>query len=73
MNFLYYFGTAIAGLLGAQLFQLLHIPMPWLLGPLFTILLLRLTTPLPIRWHGHFKDIGLVLAYGSFFSAHAWH
>ena len=54
--------TLTVALLGAFLFDFLHIPMPWLLGPLFFILFARLVTPLPIQWPKHMKDIGLVLA-----------
>jgi len=41
-----YFLTAVLGIFGANVFQLLHIPMPWLLGPLLTILVIKLTTQL---------------------------
>ena len=54
--------TAALASIGALLFQLLHIPMPWLLGPLFTTMILRLATPLPIMWHKNLKDLGLVFA-----------
>ncbi len=57
-----YLLTAALASIGALLFQLVHIPMPWLLGPLFTTMILRLTTPLPIMWHKSLKDVGLVFA-----------
>lgn len=57
-----YLLTAILGVIGAYVFQLLHIPMPWLLGPLLTILVLQLTTPLPLKWNKHFRNFGLVIA-----------
>lgn len=54
--------TGIIGVTGAVVFGFLHIPMPWLLGPLLTILVLKLTTPLPLKWNKYFRDFGLVLA-----------
>ncbi len=57
-----YFLTAVLGIIGAYVFQLLHIPMPWLLGPLLTILVLKLKTQLPLKWNKHFRNFGLVIA-----------
>ena len=71
-----YIITVAISTVGALLFQFAHIPMPWLLGPLFTTMLLRLITPMPIVWHTHFKDIGLVLAgysIGIAFTVDAFH
>ena len=57
-----YIITAIFATAGAFLFQLAHIPMPWLLGPLFITMLLRFTSPIPIAWHKQLRNLGLVLA-----------
>ncbi|MCM3600426.1 AbrB family transcriptional regulator [Robertmurraya korlensis] len=57
-----YLLTALLGVIGAYAFQLFHIPMPWLLGPLLTILVLKLTTQLPLKWNKHFRNFGLVIA-----------
>lgn len=57
-----YLLTAVLGIIGAYAFQLLHIPMPWLLGPLLIILVLKLTTQLPLKWNKHFRNFGLVIA-----------
>lgn len=57
-----YLLTAVLGVIGASFFQLLHIPMPWLLGPLLTILVLQLTTTLALKWSKHFRNFGLVIA-----------
>lgn len=62
INIRNYIITAIFAIAGAFIFQFAHIPMPWLLGPLFTTMILRLTTPLPIMWHKHLRNFGLVLA-----------
>ncbi|WP_169818026.1 AbrB family transcriptional regulator [Caryophanon latum] len=58
----HYLLTGILALIGALLFDWLHMPMPWLLGPLFTTMVLRLATPLPIAWHKELRNLGLVLA-----------
>ena len=65
-----YLLTAVLGVVGAYVFQLLHIPMPWLLGPLLTILVLQLTTPLPLKWNKHFRNFGLVI--GGYSIGHAF-
>lgn len=57
----YYVLTFCSGLLGVWLFHVLHLPIPWMLGPLFTVFLLQFFTPLPLRWHRYFRDIGLIL------------
>lgn len=56
------FLTLCIGLLGALLFQLLHIPMPWLLGAIAAVLCVQLFTNLQLRWHRYFRNIGLVVA-----------
>ncbi|MEE1130164.1 MAG: AbrB family transcriptional regulator [Caryophanon sp.] len=58
----HYIVTGMLATIGALLFNWLHMPMPWLLGPLFTTMILRLTTPLPIAWHKELRNLGLVLA-----------
>lgn len=62
INIRNYIITTLFAIAGAYLFELAHIPMPWLLGPLFITMLLRLATPLPIAWHKHLRNLGLVLA-----------
>jgi hypothetical protein len=53
--------TFIIGLLGAFIFNLLHLPVPWLLGSLFAVLIINLFTPLTLKWHVNFRNIGLVI------------
>lgn len=63
--------TFIVALVGALLFQLLHLPIPWLLGPIVATLLVQLATPLQLTWHARFRDGGLIvvgLSLGSFFT-----
>jgi membrane AbrB-like protein len=60
---LYPMGKAfIIGLAGALLFELLGTPMPWLLGPLFAVLLVQLFTPIALKWDAAFRNTGLVIA-----------
>ena len=54
--------TALFSVLGALFFQLLHIPMAWLLGPLFITMVLRFTTKIYITWSKYLRNLGLVLA-----------
>lgn len=52
----------VFGLAGAMLFIFIGAPMPWLLGPLFSVLLIQLFTPLKLKWHPTFRNSGLVVA-----------
>ncbi|ANU11806.1 AbrB family transcriptional regulator [Planococcus antarcticus] len=36
--------------------------MPWLLDPLFAVLLMQLFTPVSLKWHSRFRNGGLVEA-----------
>lgn len=63
--------TFVVGLVGAFIFQILHVPMPWLLGSLVTVFILQLFTELPFKWSKRFRDAGLIivgLSLGSFFT-----
>ena len=66
-----YILTFSFGILGAFLFQALYLPIPWMLGPLVTIFLLQFFTELPLKWHGNFRDAGLIivgLSLGDYFT-----
>ncbi|WP_251047431.1 AbrB family transcriptional regulator [Planococcus sp. ISL-110] len=52
----------VIGLAGAGLFLAAGAPMPWLLGPLFAVLLMQLFTPVSLKWHSRFRNGGLVVA-----------
>jgi len=56
------FLTLCIGLLGALIFQLLHIPMPWLLGAIAAVLCVQLFTKMHLQWHKYFRNIGLIVA-----------
>ncbi|MEG0260191.1 MAG: AbrB family transcriptional regulator [Lysinibacillus sp.] len=52
----------LVGGLGAIIFALLHIPMPWMLGAICAVLCVQLFTKIHLKWHHVFRNIGLVLA-----------
>lgn len=51
-----------AGLIGALLFQEFHLPIPWLLGPIFTVLMIQFIYKGELAWPSIFRNIGLVIA-----------
>ncbi|MBN6186710.1 AbrB family transcriptional regulator [Aneurinibacillus sp. BA2021] len=53
--------AAGVGLAGALLFLLLHIPLPWILGPVASVTLWRLTTGRKLVWPYSFRQTGLLL------------
>lgn len=61
--------------LGVLLFSLLHLPMPWLLGPIFSVMLSQLTISTSWSWPKPFRNIALVIlgaAIGSSFTLSAF-
>ena len=56
------FITLCIGLIGAVVFQFFHIPMPWLLGAITAVLIVRLSTNVQLKWHHSFRNFGLVVA-----------
>ncbi|MFC0215883.1 AbrB family transcriptional regulator [Paenibacillus chartarius] len=53
--------TLLIALAGAALFNLLHIPIPWLLGPMIAVLIANNSSKLRLAWPRYVRDIGLVL------------
>lgn len=51
----------VTSLLGAWLFTLLHLPVPWLLGPLFTVLVSQFFLKQRLYWPAKLRNIGLVI------------
>ncbi|RDW18515.1 hypothetical protein CWR48_12280 [Oceanobacillus arenosus] len=51
----------VIGLVGAMLFVFIGAPMPWMLGPLFAVLLTQLFTPIRLKWPPLFRNIGLAI------------
>ncbi|KMY33108.1 hypothetical protein ACZ11_13670 [Lysinibacillus xylanilyticus] len=56
------FITLCIGLTGAILFNVLHIPMPWLLGAITAVLIIQLSTKVQLKWHKYFRNLGLIVA-----------
>jgi membrane AbrB-like protein len=53
--------AAGVGIVGALLFMLLHMPLPWILGPITAVMIWRLTTGRVLIWPYSFRQIALVL------------
>lgn len=51
----------IAAFTGAYLFNFLHAPVPWMLGPMFALILLQFFYKKEIRWPAQLRDFGLVV------------
>ncbi|RBW68628.1 AbrB family transcriptional regulator [Bacillus taeanensis] len=52
--------SAVIGFTGAYLFSVLHFPLPWMLGPVTSILIWRLTTKRVLHWPFNFRQLALV-------------
>lgn len=48
-------------LLGVWIFSTLHLPVPWLLGPLFTVLISQFFIKRQFYWPAQFRNIGLIV------------
>lgn len=53
--------AAVVGLAGALLFMLLHIPLPWILGPLTAVMVWRLSTGRTLYWPTILRSSGLIV------------
>ena len=47
---------------GAQLFRLLTLPVPWLLGPLFAMVIFQFLYKGALHWPVQFRDVGLIVS-----------
>ncbi|WP_080875643.1 AbrB family transcriptional regulator [Oceanobacillus timonensis] len=54
--------TFAIGLLGAVVFSIFGLPLPWLLGPMIVTLLFHLKASWKMVWDSTFRNIGLVIA-----------
>lgn len=61
MNIQFMFRTLLIGIVGGLLFDLLNIPMPWMLGPMFAVMAIQLSTSISLQWHPFFRNVGLVI------------
>lgn len=48
-------------LIGGYLFSLLHIPIPWMLGPIVVVMLTQFVYKGPLKWSGKMRDLGVVM------------
>jgi membrane AbrB-like protein len=55
------FLTFIYGLIGGILFFVLHLPLPWILGPAFAMMLLNGFRPQQAEWPRLFSDAGVLI------------
>ncbi|WP_107841065.1 AbrB family transcriptional regulator [Metasolibacillus meyeri] len=53
--------VAIIAFLGGWFFSLLSLPIPWMIGPLFTVLLAQFFIRTSLKWPAQFRNIGLVI------------
>ena len=53
--------TLLIALLGGALFSLIHIPVPWLLGPMASILIGSSQSSIPLYWPASIRDTGLLI------------
>ena len=51
----------VLSLIGGYIFSLLHIPIPWMLGPIVVIMLAQFIYKGPLRWSGKLRDLGVVM------------
>lgn len=53
--------TFIYGLIGGIFFYVVHLPLPWILGPAFTMMLLNAFRPQQVEWSRMLSDIGILI------------
>ena len=51
----------VLSLIGGYIFSLLHIPIPWMLGPIVVVMLAQFFYKGPLKWSGQMRDIGVVI------------
>ena len=48
-------------LIGGYIFSLLHIPIPWMLGPIVVVMLAQFIYKGPLQWSAKLRDLGVVM------------
>lgn len=51
----------VLSLFGGYIFSLLHIPIPWMLGPIVVVMLAQFIYKGPLKWSGQLCDLGVVM------------
>ncbi|WP_238536188.1 AbrB family transcriptional regulator [Ureibacillus thermosphaericus] len=55
------FMVLVLSLIGGYIFSLLHIPIPWMLGPIIVVMLAQFIYKGPLNWSGKLRDLGVVI------------
>ncbi|MDY0407956.1 AbrB family transcriptional regulator [Virgibacillus soli] len=53
--------TGIIAVLGGAIFKILHIPVPWLLGPMVVMVMINNVTKWRFTWPNYLRDSGMVM------------
>jgi uncharacterized protein len=53
--------TLLLACCGGIVFELLHIPVPWFLGPMVAVLICSRFSPIPLYWPSKIRNIGMVI------------
>jgi membrane AbrB-like protein len=56
-----FFLACVVGLVGASLFTFIHMPIPWLLGPMVAVLIGNKLGGLQLAWPGYVRNIGVLI------------
>ncbi|MGE7604062.1 AbrB family transcriptional regulator [Peribacillus sp. NPDC097675] len=51
----------LLSLIGGYTFSLLHIPIPWMLGPIVVVMLAQFFYKGPLKWSDQMRDLGIVI------------
>ena len=51
----------VLSFIGGYTFSLLHIPIPWMLGPIVVVMLAQFIYKGPLKWSDHLRDLGIVI------------
>lgn len=51
----------ILSLVGGYIFSLLHIPIPWMLGPIFVMIMAQFVYEGELQWSAHLRDLGIII------------
>ncbi|WP_433942955.1 AbrB family transcriptional regulator [Paenibacillus sp. SN-8-1] len=61
-NLIRFIYTLLIAMIGGYLFQKLHLPVPWLLGPmLFVFTFSRMLKPIRPHWPGYVRNTGMII------------
>lgn len=51
----------VLSLIGGYIFSLLHIPIPWMLGPIVVVIIAQFIYKGPLKWSSKMRDLGIVI------------